>query len=206
MGSHQQSKYIKLETALLFSFISLLIGFIGGVVFSAFKLGNDADGMKGMPPASVSDSLSGQHALPHNIEHLVESLKKKLAAAPDDANAWIELGNIYFDHQMVEDAMRAYREALKIQPENADVWTDLGVMYRRAGNSNEAVAAFQKAQIANPRHEVALFNEGVVQMHDLNNPKDAIRAWEKLLEINPNAQSPGGQPVKDIVSKLKQKQ
>ena len=81
--------------------------------------------------------------------------------------------------------------------------TDLGIMYRRTGQPRKAVEAFDKAAKINPRHETALYDKGIVLMHDLNDVPGAIKAWEELLKRNPEATSPTGQPVKNLVKTLK---
>lgn len=140
------------------------------------------------------------------VSHAIEALEAKVAKSPDDVAGWIELGHIYFDHNMPEKAIAAYQTALKLQPDNVNVWTDMGVMYRRSGKPKEALASFEKAHEIDPKHEVSLFNTGVVQMHDLNDPVKAIAAWEKLLKLNPGAKTPSGQMVQELLSKLKQNQ
>jgi tetratricopeptide (TPR) repeat protein len=90
-----------------------------------------------------------------------------------------------------------------LNPNNADVTTDLGVMYRRTGQPQKAIEAFDKAAKIDPGHETALFNKGIVLMHDLNDLERAVKAWEELVKRNPAATSPTGQPVKNLVEKLK---
>jgi hypothetical protein len=41
-------------------------------------------------------------------------------------------------------------------------------------------------------------------MHDLNNPKGAIQAWEELLAVNPLAMAPNGQSIDEMLKKMKQ--
>jgi hypothetical protein len=40
-------------------------------------------------------------------------------------------------------------------------------------------------------------------MHDLNDKEGAIKAWEKLVSINPNAQTPTGQSVRELIKKVR---
>jgi hypothetical protein len=40
-------------------------------------------------------------------------------------------------------------------------------------------------------------------MHDLNDLEGTVQAWEELVKLNPNAISPTGQPVKELVENLK---
>ena len=182
---------IKKETALLYIFIALIVGFIGGVIFSAYKLESDANVPNAMPPQR--DHAADAH---------ITELQKQVAKDPNNVAAWIELGNLFFDAQQNEKAIQAYETALKIKPDNADVWTDLGVMYRKKGDAQKALEAFQKAYSLNPKHEISLFNAGVVLMHDLNKPKEAREMWEKLLKLNPSAKTPSGQSIRELLEKM----
>lgn len=185
-----ESGGIKRETALLFVFITFVMGFLCGVVFSAYKLNTD------IQPAA---------APPHNHadEDHIGALEETVAKDPKNTEAWIELGNLLFDANKIDGAINAYETALNLQPDNANVLTDLGVMYRKKGQSKEALALFNKAQAVNPRHEVSLFNAGVVLMHDLNQPEEAKAAWKKLVQLNPSAKTPGGESVKELIEKMK---
>ena len=77
-------------------------------------------------------------------------------------------------------------------------------MYRRSGQPNKAIESFDKAAKIDPKHETALFNKGIVLMHDLNDLDGAIQAWQELVKRNPAATSPTGQPVKDLVERMKE--
>jgi tetratricopeptide (TPR) repeat protein len=76
-------------------------------------------------------------------------------------------------------------------------------MYRRTGQPQKAIEAFDKAAKIDPRQETALYDKGIVLMHDLNDIPGAIKAWEELIKRNPAATSPSGQPVKNLVKTLK---
>ena len=172
-------------------FIALVIGFVGGVVFSAYKLG----------PQKAQPSATPPHD--HAGDAHIDELKKIVEQDPNNVAVWIELGNHYFDGQNFDAAIDAYQSALKIAPDNANVWTDMGVMYRRKGDSQKALEAFGKAQEIDPNHEVSLFNTGVVLMHDLRKPEEARQIWEKLIQLNPEARTPSGQPIKEMLEKMK---
>jgi tetratricopeptide (TPR) repeat protein len=111
------------------------------------------------------------------------------------------LGHTYFDMNRYGEAIDAYKKSLELKPDNADVWTDLGVIYRRSGKPTEAVRAFNKAVEINPRHQQSRFNKGIVLMHDLNDPEGALRVWQEPVNINPDARTPNGQSVKELIKK-----
>jgi len=131
-------------------------------------------------------------------------LEKMTKENPDDAAAWTSLGNLYFDTGNYQKAIAAYTKSLALKPNDANVVTDLGIMYRRSGQPNKAIEEFDKAAKIDPKHETALFNKGIVLMHDLNDLDGAIQAWQELLKRNPAATSPSGQPVKDLVERMKE--
>jgi tetratricopeptide (TPR) repeat protein len=113
------------------------------------------------------------------------------------------LGHFYYDVGRIKEAIEAYQKSLSLDADRPDVWTDLGVMYRRNGNPEKAIESFDRALSINSRHEAAMFNKGVILMHDLNDTKAALDAWELLVQINPDAKAPNGRLVRTLVTELK---
>jgi cytochrome c-type biogenesis protein CcmH/NrfG len=188
--------YVKKETMLIVAFVALLVGFFSGVVFVSLK-----SGMVRQPPrqeASKPPIDAGK-----GFTERIAPLEDEVSRNPDNIQAWIQLGNHYFDADQPRQAIRAYERALALEDNNPDVWTDLGVMYRRDGRPQEAIEAFDKAMTLDPLHEVSRFNKGIVLMHDLNDQKGALGAWEALLAINPNAKASNGQTLRDLVERVK---
>lgn len=194
--------------------VAATFGFMAGAVYTSFKLAKE-----GAAPASRAGSGVSQRGAPQgsgsqgqdNARMEAEAgarilkLEAFLKENPDNAGAWVRLGNLFFDTSRFKDAIEAYERSLVLAPGNANVITDLGVMYRRNGNPEKAVQAFDRAIAADPVHETARFNKGVVLMHDLNDLPGAIKAWEGLLAVNPVAEAPNGQLVNTLVQGLKQK-
>jgi len=191
---------VKKETLWLVASIALVVGFLGGVVFGVYKTGTDKPIQKSMAsqPVAKDQSVSVEQAAQ------IFQLEKVTKENPDDAAAWTSLGNLYFDSGNYQKAVTAYTTSLGLKPNDANVITDLGVMYRRTGQPNKAIEEFDKAAKIDPKHETALFNKGIVLMHDLNDLDGAIQAWKELLKRNPAATSPSGQPVKDLVERMNQ--
>ena len=194
------SEYVKKETMMLVAFIALIVGFMGGIVFSVYKSGSKEPVQIAAPQPQVA-----QEKGPTSEQlGMILALEKETLSDPKNDEAWIQLGNLYFDTNQPEKAIRAYNKSLELNPNDANVMTDLGVMYRRSGQPSKALEAFDKAIKIDPRHEISRFNKGIVLMHDLQDQKSALQAWEELVNINPVAKSPNGQPLKELVEKLKE--
>ena len=187
--------YVKTESMILLVLLALATGFVGGVVFGVYRSGSQAAG-PGEPKAAALP-------LPSKDKETIAALLSQTEANPNDIKAWTQLGNLYFDAGQNTKAITAYEKSLGLDGSRPDVWTDLGVMYRRNGQPQKALEAFDHALRLNASHEIALFNKGIVLLHDLHNAKAALKTWESLLLIDPQAQTPNGQKVKDMVEELK---
>ncbi|HIJ56771.1 MAG TPA: tetratricopeptide repeat protein [Deltaproteobacteria bacterium] len=194
---------VKKNTMLLASFICLAVGFLGGVVFSAYKSGSGVPVPASMPqqPQQKADQ---EETISEDQAKRILALEKEVAATPNNADAWTQLGNLYFDTNNFESAIRSYKKSLALKPNEANVQTDLGVMYRRAGQPKEAIEAFEKAARIDPKHEIARFNKGIVLLHDLNDREGALKTWEQLVDINPAAMTPGGKPLAEMIKALRE--
>jgi cytochrome c-type biogenesis protein CcmH/NrfG len=192
------------QTMYMAVLISLTIGFVCGAAYTSFKLADGAhDGHDHAGPAPVA---GGNAARPAgggpDVDARIAELKDFLNQNPEDEKAWAELGHLFFDTNRFEDAIDAYQKSLAIEPDNPAVLTDMGVMYRRSGDPEKAVQAFDQAVSVSPGFETALFNKGVVLMADLNDLPGAMAAWKELVKINPDATTPGGERVADIVARM----
>ena len=51
-------------------------------------------------------------------------------------------------------------------------------------------------------HQIAMYNKGIVLMHDLTDPEAALAVWKDLVRIHPQAQTPTGEPLIHIIEQL----
>jgi cytochrome c-type biogenesis protein CcmH/NrfG len=193
--------YVKKEKLLIVTIIALIAGFLGGVGLTVYKTGADSPLLN--PETNQNQITKKVETDSNKTAADILKLEKKTSNNPDDVEAWTELGNLYFDSSSYDKAILAYNRSLKLRPENADVLTDLGVMYQRNGQPAEAVKSFDKAVDIDPRHEVSRFNKGIVLLHDLNDRQGALKAWEELLKLNPEAKTSSGQLVSAMIQQLK---
>lgn len=129
-----------------------------------------------------------------NLQQKLNELKSIVAREPGNRQAWVALGNEYFDSNQFMNAIEAYDKALELEPNDANVMTDQGVMFRRLGWFDRAITNFTKANEIDPSHSTSIFNLGIVYRYDVQDFAKAKEAWTRFLEINPNG--PGSDRVR----------
>jgi cytochrome c-type biogenesis protein CcmH/NrfG len=153
-----------------------------------------------------SQAADQGHIHDEEVSQALINLEAEVTAHPDNYQAWIRLGHLYFDTDQPEKAIEAYNRSLELHPGSADLLTDLGVMYRRVGQAEKAVEIFDLAIEKDPSHLPSRFNKGIVLFYDLNDSQGAINSWEALLKIDPEAKAGNGRSVRDFVDSLKNQQ
>ncbi len=157
-----------------------------------------------LPMGSPFGQPGADPALPARIAQT----EQMVARDPKNVQAWIQLGNDYFDlSKQTGDAtqrsksIEAYGKALALNPNDPNVLTDQGVMYRDQGDFQKAVASFQKANQIDPKHVQSLFNLGVVYAQDLKQPDKALAALNRIVEVAPG--SPHAAQARQLIEDLK---
>lgn len=173
----------------------LVIGFVGGVLYSTLTPGPGATGGASAPGPAVSPTGK----VTPEMRGRIFALEQQVSADPKDLGAWLELGNAYFDTGNPKEALRAYGKYLDANPGNPDVWTDMGIMYREFRQPAEAIKCFDRALTVNPDHQQSRYNKGVVLLHDLQDVEAALKEWRILAEKNPEFRTQDGRSIKDMV-------
>ena len=197
-----EGNYVKKEIMLIVALIALVIGFLGGIFYSAFQSGPTGNVQTASGPARPPQQQQSQPNLSNEQARSILSLEQEVAVNPTNIDAWTQLGHVYFDTQNFAKAVRAYEKSLELSPDNPNVLTDLGVMYRRSGQPGKALEVFDRAMTIDPRHEQSRFNKGIVLRYDMNDREGAVKIWEELLRINPSATAPNGQPLSEAIKSL----
>ncbi len=174
--------------------LSLIVGFAGGVIVTVYKT-----------PSIVARIPQVQQNVPttKEIEKHVKHMEDEVGKNPQDAKAWVQLGDAYFDSGVPQKAIDAYLKALALSPDNPDVLTDLGVMYRQNKQPEKAVESFDKAAQVDPTHVQSRFNKGVVLFHDLKDKEGAIKAWKEVAKLQPDFSPSTGQTIQQLLERLK---
>jgi tetratricopeptide (TPR) repeat protein len=138
--------------------------------------------------ASTEQSQSAgntQRQAPPLDEGQVQALTTILKNDPKNANAALQLANLYFDAERWQDAIQWYEQALQLQPRNADAITDLGVSYYYTNRPDEALARFEQSLKINPKHTKTLLNKGIVLAFGKRDLRAATAEWQKVVDLAP---------------------
>ncbi len=192
---------MKKETAILAILIAFLVGFITGAIVAILRGTKGIEKVAGGPPSQMSQ-LQQQEPDLTAMNLRINTLKDIVKKDPKNLSAYEELGNLYFDTGQPKESIEAYTQYLAIKPENANVRTDMGIMYRALGDFDRAIEEFKKAAQSDPKHLNSRYNIGIVLLHDKQDVKGAIKAWEEYLKVDPNSER--ASRLRAQIEKLKQ--
>jgi tetratricopeptide (TPR) repeat protein len=137
------------------------------------------------PPPEVPE----ERQISEEAQQLVAEALKKTELAPEDLEAWRELGNAYFDADMPAQSIAAYSRALAIKPDDTNILNDQGAMYRQTGDFTRALANFEKARQMDPTNLESIYNSGYVLAFDLNQIDKAIIMWRNYLKLDKTSET-----------------
>ncbi len=196
---------MKKETVILAIVVAFLVGFISGATVAILK------GTKGAekaaivqrpqmaPPSTPAPAPPARDSI--EVASQIKTLKEIVKKNPKNLPGWVELGNLYFDTDQPKEAIEAYSQYLAVKPDDPDVRTDMGIMYRKLGQFDKAIEEFRKAAQSDPKHVNSRYNIGLVLLHDKQDIKSAIKAWEDYLKVDPNSER--AQRIRTQIEKMK---
>ncbi len=201
---------MKKETVILYIVIALVVGFVVGATVGILWITKGAEktamvqkpqmALPGAPaPAPPAQAPPARDSI--EVASQIQTLKDIIKKDPKNLSAWVEMGNLYFDSNQPKEAIEAYRQYLAVKPDNPDVRTDMGIMYRKLGDFDQAIEEFKKAAQSDPNHFNSRYNLGLVLLHDKQDMKGAIKAWEEYLKVDPKSER--AERVRTQMEKLK---
>ena len=201
---------MKKETVILMVVVAFLVGFITGATVAILRGTKGAEKEATVQKPQMTPPGAPAPALPAptppardsvEVASQIQTLKEIVKKDPKNLPAWVELGNLYFDSDRPKEAIDAYSRYLAAKPDNPDVRTDMGIMYRKLGQFDKALEEFKKAAQTDPKHVNSRYNIGLVLLHDKQDMKGAINAWEEYLKVDPNSER--AQRIRAQIEKMK---
>jgi tetratricopeptide (TPR) repeat protein len=200
----QNSKFLAFmkSDAIAFGIAGIFFGLIAGWI-----IGSQQAGSRPGPPAAVQQPApaaqgSGSQTTPAAVldETQVNALKSVAGREPRNAVPRAQLGNLYFDAERYDEAIKWYTEALKLSPNDVNVSTDLGVCYYYVNRPDEALAQFDVSLKLDPKHPKTLLNVGIVRAFGKQDLQGASEAWQNVIKVAPG--SPEAQAARRALDSL----
>lgn len=126
----------------------------------------------------------------------IESWRVVVAAKPEDAEAWMSLGDLYAQTGDAAKSEAAYKKVVELDPEHAyRTYFNLGAVIENRDNLSEAdnrkaADAFRKAIEIKPDYALAYRHLGYTLLRSGDLP-GAKKAFQKYLELEPKAADAG---------------
>lgn len=185
--------------SIAFAIAGVLFGLLAGWIIGSQQAGSVRSAAT--PPAA-SAPVAQQNARAEQLDMAKVSALEALASKePSNAKPRTELGNLYFDAERYDEAIRWYSDAFKVDPRDPNLSTDLGVSYYYTNQPDKALEQFTKSLAVDPKHLKTLLNMGIVKAFGKQDLEGAEAAWQQVLELAPD--SPEGLSAKRALDSLK---
>jgi tetratricopeptide (TPR) repeat protein len=96
------------------------------------------------------------------LDQAAESFKQVIAAKPDNADAYYNLGTLTLRRNDFDQARQYLEQTLKLQPDYPEAWNNLGMIAAQQGHPDDAIRNFQQSLAQRPNYATALLNLGNV--------------------------------------------
>lgn len=111
-------------------------------------------------------------------------IMEKIAAANEDEEMWLAIGNLYSQDKNDTKAKESFRKALAINPDYSTANVRLAFMLYDEGSFNESIPYLEKAFDQAPDNEV-ISRRLAVAYQKSNRMSDAIAKYEGLIKSDP---------------------
>jgi tetratricopeptide (TPR) repeat protein len=187
--------------AIAFGIAGILFGLIAGWIIGSQQAAGrpPAAATAAAPQAAASGAAPVARAAVLD-ETQVNALKTIAERDASSATPRVQLGNLYFDAERYDDAIKWYGDALQLTPNDVNVSTDLGVSYYYANQPDKALAQFDRSLKLDPKHAKTLLNLGIVKAFGKQDLDGAEAAWKQVIAIAPDG--PEGQAAKRALDSL----
>jgi cytochrome c-type biogenesis protein CcmH/NrfG len=187
--------------SIAFAIAGVVFGLIAGWVIGSQQatMRPPAAPVQTSAPAPSGEGGTTRAALLDDAQ--VNALTSVAQREPSNAQPRVQLGNLYFDAERYDDAIKWYGEAVKLSPNDVNVSTDLGVCYYYTNQPDKALEQFARSLKIDPNHVKTLLNLGIVRAFGKQDLDGAAQAWQQVLKLAPD--SPEGQAAKRALESFK---
>jgi cytochrome c-type biogenesis protein CcmH/NrfG len=186
--------------SVLFGVAGMLFGVIVGWIIGSQQAERTSPAPAAQAaPAERSTGNDQQRAVLD--ETRVRALQTIATGDPKNAEARVELANVYFEGERYQDAIKWYEEALSLDPKNVNASTALGVSYYYTNQTDRALKQFDHSLAVDPRHTRTLLSQGMVRAFGKQDLAGATASWQRVVELAPD--SPEGREARRALESVR---
>ncbi len=119
------------------------------------------------------------------LEQAARSFQQVVAADPENADAYYNLGTLYLRRSSLQEAKQNLEQAVRLRPNYPEAWNNLGMVAAQRGSNEEAIQNFQQSLQLRPGYVTALLNLGNVYRR-LGNFDEAEALLRRALDREPS--------------------
>lgn len=161
-----------------------IIAVFGGLlIIGVIIIGITRNQTKNMPAGSAT-----QNAVSPTLMQDIEQLRKTVDADSTNTGAILRLANLLHDGKFMDQAIIYYRKYLALNEKDPDARVDLGICYFEHGDKDKAIAEMKRALTYSPKHQLALFNLGIVNLSS-GNLEEASEWFRKCIDVAPGTET-----------------
>ncbi len=114
----------------------------------------------------------------------LSKLEAAVKAAPNNPQAYYNLGRYYYDRKQYDKAAASLETVLRLEPNKVNPYHVLGDIYRDAGDNEKALAQYKKAtEIGASAEEIpAAFNKYGVALQALGRYDEALKQFNEVIK------------------------
>jgi len=188
--------------AVAFGIAGVLFGLIAGWIIGAQQSGLRPPTAAPVQQTTANPASGGAPVTRAAVldETQVNALKSVAQREPSNATPRAQLGNLYFDAERYDEAIKWYGDALRLSPNDVNVSTDLGVCYYYSNQPDKALEQFEHSLTINSKHPKTLLNVGIVKAFGKQDLDGAAQAWREVIALTPDG--PEGQAAKRALDSM----
>jgi len=166
----------------------LIVGWIIGTQQAPAGVAGTAAAVSAPAAATAAAGAMPPASKPMLDEAQASAMRNVADRDPKNVESRVQLGNLYFDAERYQDAIKWYQEALALNSADPNVSTDLAICFYYTDQIDKAIAQFDHSLKVDPAHVKTYLNMGVVKRFGKQDVQGARAAWEKVLTLAPGGQ------------------
>lgn len=122
----------------------------------------------------------------NQLQVAAASYERAIELEPELVGAHVNLGSVYDELGLLDDALHSYQAALELEPNEDRTLCNMGNVFFKKRQYEKAIEYFDKALEVNPKSQLAHYNMAIL-FADSEIYREAIAEFQKAVDIDPNS-------------------